>query len=295
MPDIKHYFRSGKMNKDLDERLVPNGEYRDALNIEMSTSDGDDVGTVQNVRGTTQVLGKVYDSNKKTITSNWGTDSFGLTNAICVGTKLNNENDRIYWFIKADEADCIAEYDDNTGVISPVLVDANNILGFETNTYITGINVLDGMLMWTDGEKEPKKIDIEIFKSGCGSNFTTHTKYTGQKILPENLSAASSFTEQHITVAKKAPMGKPTLTMSSSTRGGNGTGSSSVNVSNAVNTTFTDSEGVAKAAGTSIPLTFSPLPNWIVGDIITCTAIYEDLGQRETFEIKLLIYLQINK
>ena len=145
MPDIKHYFRSGKMNKDLDERLVPNGEYRDALNIEMSTSDGDDVGTVQNVRGTTQVLGKVYDSNKKTITSNWGTDSFGLTNAICVGTKLNNENDRIYWFIKADEADCIAEYDDNTGVISPVLVDANNILGFETNTYITGINVLDGM------------------------------------------------------------------------------------------------------------------------------------------------------
>ena len=289
MPDIKHYFRSGKMNKDLDERLVPNGEYRDALNIEMSTSDGDDVGTVQNVRGTTQVLGKVYDSNKKTITSNWGTDSFGLTNAICVGTKLNNENDRIYWFIKADEADCIAEYDDNTGVISPVLVDANNILGFETNTYITGINVLDGMLMWTDGEKEPKKIDIEIFKSGCSSNFTTHTKYTGQKILPENLSAASSFTEQHTTVAKKAPMGKPTLTMSSSTRGGNGTGSSSVNVSNAVNTTFTDSEGVAKAAGTSLPLTFSPLPNWIVGDIITCTAIYEDLGQQETFEIKLLI------
>ena len=117
MPDIKHYFRSGKMNKDLDERLVPNGEYRDALNIEMSTSDGDDVGTIQNVRGTTQILGKVYDSNKKVITSNWGTDSFGLTNAICVGTKLNNENDRIYWFIKADEADCIAEYSDLTGVI----------------------------------------------------------------------------------------------------------------------------------------------------------------------------------
>ena len=145
------------------------------------------------------------------------------------------------------------------------------------------------MLMWTDGEKEPKKIDIERFKSGCSSNFTTHTKYTGQKILPENLSAASSFTEQHITVAKKAPMGKPTLTMSSSTRGGNGTGSSSVNVSNAVNTTFTDSEGVAKAAGTSLPLTFSPLPNWQVGDIITCTAIDEELGQQETFEIKRLI------
>ena len=28
-----HVFQSGKMNKDLDERLVPNGEYRDAMNI----------------------------------------------------------------------------------------------------------------------------------------------------------------------------------------------------------------------------------------------------------------------
>ena len=61
MPDVKHYFRSGKMNKDLDERLVPNGEYRDAQNIEISTSEGDDVGTVQNVRGTTRVLGKTYN------------------------------------------------------------------------------------------------------------------------------------------------------------------------------------------------------------------------------------------
>ena len=42
MPEIKHHFRSGKMNKDLDERLVPNGEYRDAQNIEISTSEGDD-------------------------------------------------------------------------------------------------------------------------------------------------------------------------------------------------------------------------------------------------------------
>ena len=39
------------MNKDLDERLVPNGEYRDALNIEVSTSEDSDIGTVQNILG----------------------------------------------------------------------------------------------------------------------------------------------------------------------------------------------------------------------------------------------------
>ena len=60
MPELKHHFRAGKMNKDLDERIVPNGEYRDAQNIEISTSEGDDVGTIQNVRGTTQIVGKTY-------------------------------------------------------------------------------------------------------------------------------------------------------------------------------------------------------------------------------------------
>ena len=46
MPEIKNTFLQGKMNKDLDERLVPNGQYRDAWNIEVSTSEGSDVGAV---------------------------------------------------------------------------------------------------------------------------------------------------------------------------------------------------------------------------------------------------------
>ena len=55
MPEIKHSFQGGKMNKDLDERLVPNGEYRDAMNIQVTTTGtGDsigDVGAVQNIQG----------------------------------------------------------------------------------------------------------------------------------------------------------------------------------------------------------------------------------------------------
>ena len=38
MPELKHGFGAAKMNKDADERIVPNGEYRDALNIEIVTS-----------------------------------------------------------------------------------------------------------------------------------------------------------------------------------------------------------------------------------------------------------------
>ena len=55
MPEIKNQFTGGKMNKDLDERLVPNGEYRDAMNIQVSTSEESDVGTVQNILGNTLV------------------------------------------------------------------------------------------------------------------------------------------------------------------------------------------------------------------------------------------------
>ena len=51
MPEVKNTFIKGKMNKDLDARLVQNGEYFDAQNIHISKSEGSDVGTVQNILG----------------------------------------------------------------------------------------------------------------------------------------------------------------------------------------------------------------------------------------------------
>ena len=35
MAELKRTFTEGRMNKDLDERLVPNGQYRDAWNVEI--------------------------------------------------------------------------------------------------------------------------------------------------------------------------------------------------------------------------------------------------------------------
>jgi len=55
MAEIKHTFTAGRMNKDLDERLVPNGEYRDASNIQVRTTDGDAAGTIQNIQGNIEV------------------------------------------------------------------------------------------------------------------------------------------------------------------------------------------------------------------------------------------------
>ena len=55
MPEIKNQFTAGKMNKDLDERLIPKGEYRHAMNVQVSTSEGSDVGTVQNILGNVSI------------------------------------------------------------------------------------------------------------------------------------------------------------------------------------------------------------------------------------------------
>ena len=42
---------TGGLDRDSDERIVQNGDYRYALNIRNTSSDGDEVGTVQNVQG----------------------------------------------------------------------------------------------------------------------------------------------------------------------------------------------------------------------------------------------------
>ena len=67
MPELKRNFSAAKMNKDMDERLVPNGQYRDALNIQIATSDGSDVGAAQNILGNTIIndMALVYNSDPK--------------------------------------------------------------------------------------------------------------------------------------------------------------------------------------------------------------------------------------
>ena len=51
MAESKNTFLKSKMNKDLDNRLMPPGEYRDAQNISISRSEDSDVGASENVLG----------------------------------------------------------------------------------------------------------------------------------------------------------------------------------------------------------------------------------------------------
>jgi hypothetical protein len=51
MAEIRNTFVKSKMNKDLDDRLLSKGEYRNAENVQISRSEGEDVGALENVLG----------------------------------------------------------------------------------------------------------------------------------------------------------------------------------------------------------------------------------------------------
>ena len=306
MPEIKHNFTGGKMNKDVDQRLVPKGEYRDAMNIQVSTSEGSDVGTVQNILGNKLVDGL----------------SFLSPNSTCVGAIADEKNDAFYWLVASQVplalqesgplnmykklttanvsvGNYILEHKNNTvnvvfadifyksvfqsGSINPsqlapnltipasnhsfsvgdiineinftstfetnlsldvvattgssFTVDTSNlslslintilasnftrfvaspsgVLGFNPNNMITGINIIDDMLFWTDGETEPKKINIPRCKEGTDNNGQSHTR-----LLVEGIDKGL-VREEHITVIREAPSKPPTLSMLTSLKKG---------------------------------------------------------------------------
>ena len=195
MPEIKNNFTSGKMNKDLDERLLPKNEYRDALNIDIATTEGSDIGSAQNSYGNVKI------------------STIGIAGAKCVGSILNPENQKIIWFISGTSQDVIAEYDQSTQQVEAILVDNHggnpSFLNFTNEHLVTGINVIDGMLFWTDGNSEPKKINIDRFSKGTDASdpFTTTSKF----VDASNVVTSNNVLEEDITVVKQYPLNAPSI------------------------------------------------------------------------------------
>ena len=270
MPEIKNAFIKGKMNKDLDERLVPNGEYRDAVNIDVDYSEGSDVGALKNILGNTQ------------------RDTISLTSAKCIGTVKDVENNKIYWFITSSAKDLIAEWDYATNTYDTILVDSGSVLNFNTDNYITGANVLDGFLFFTDNLNEPRQIDIEYWRSQTSGSAGTSTGLTAERI----------------TVIKKSPLAAPTLDMSSSARTGIGTSGNGSTLVMDADFGSQSSSGLVDAidAGTSFNSASSDFskfkvgttptnPAYNVGDVIILTHKFLDTTDDTTKTIKVRIKL----
>ena len=97
MANSKRNFIAGKMNKSLDERLVPDGQYIDALNVRLGSTEDSEIGSVENSKGNT-----ILTSVNLGI---FGATTYSLSaNARCIGAFEDGVNETIYWFIHDESA-----------------------------------------------------------------------------------------------------------------------------------------------------------------------------------------------
>lgn len=167
MIELQRNFLSGVMNKDLDPHFLPDGVYRDALNIIVSDSDGTFVSEEGSHNGVAQnYLGNVLK----------GTD-YELINATCIGSLAYEANNCIYWLVASDELDAVYEYNETTDTTTPVLQatktpTTTSLLGFNKEYLVTGINYINGLLFWTDNLNPPRRINVDRAKNYAVNGFT---------------------------------------------------------------------------------------------------------------------------
>ena len=84
------------MNKDLDDRILPKGQYRDGQNIKIAKSDSSNVGAVQNIKGNTIQYTTSLGLPVSTIV-NLQDEIFSLWDTI--GYYANSQTGDVFWFV----------------------------------------------------------------------------------------------------------------------------------------------------------------------------------------------------
>lgn len=164
MPEVKNTFVTGIMNKDLDERLIPEGVYIHAENVSVDSADAGNIGAVKNQKG------NVLLGNLASVTNR------NLTNARTIGAVASEKDNLIYWLVAADEFDGIYEYNEISGTLVRVLQSNKSTpssiskLNFNKEFIVTGINYVNGFLFWTDNYNPPRKINISRVKADVNGN-----------------------------------------------------------------------------------------------------------------------------
>lgn len=163
MANFTRNFTAGRMNKVVDERLVPDGEYIDAMNIRMGSTENSEIGVIENTKGNIPLTELTY------------IDGTPLsTEALCIGAIADTAEDTLYWFVHdpaftsvtTGKLDLIVSYNISTNILTYHIVSVND--GFDTITtlnfnpqyLITGVNKVGDLLFFTDNYNAPRFIDV---------------------------------------------------------------------------------------------------------------------------------------
>jgi len=179
MAEVKNNFLGAKMNKDVDPRIIPPGEYRNALNLQINKSEGSNVGDLQTSLGNELIL------DFRDITGN--------DNLQCIGSYTDEKSNNMLFFLTdynqpagAPSYNEVAEnyiymYNNSTGLISKLV--EGSFLNFSITNPVIGVNLLEELLFWTDNRNQPRKINIVTAQQQPGY-YTTEEQISVAKLNP---------------------------------------------------------------------------------------------------------------
>lgn len=190
------------MNKSVDERLLPQGEYIDGLNIRAGSTEDSEIGAIENSKGN-ELLTNIPDGIT-TLEYN-GTPLDESNGAMCIGAYEDGANETIYFFVTSEIADIIASWTVGEDGVSGGIryhVISTSVLNFSKENRIVGIDKVDNLLFFTDNLNPPRKINI--------------TRSYGEPV-----NDVDSITEEDLSVIVKPPLNAPTISTFNSERRGN--------------------------------------------------------------------------
>ena len=202
MANFTRTFTAGKMNKTFDERVVPDGEYIDAMNVRMGSTEKSEAGVIENTNGNLPL----------TVLSYVGSPLSSY--ARCIGAIEDSARETIYWFVhdpmfnksNTNKLDLVVSFNIVTQVIIYHIISVDNgggvdtTLNFNEQYVITGVNLIEDLLYWTDDYNPPRFINI---KTGYANPNGAGVDYNGQ---PDLL-------YETIQVIKKPPTEAPTISL----------------------------------------------------------------------------------
>ena len=154
------------MNKSFDERLIPPGEYVDALNVRLGSTELSEVGAVENSKGNTKLT---------TLSYNGLALSSQVSKPQCIGAFEDGMTETMYWFVHQKKnatsnapLDMIVSYNTTSQTIRYHVISTNGGLGagtastlnFNPAYLITGVNLVGDLLFFTDNINPPRKINV---------------------------------------------------------------------------------------------------------------------------------------
>lgn len=205
MAEVKNAFIKSKMNKDLDDRLLPSGEYRHAQNAQVSKSEGSDVGALENILGNSEMVDLTQS----------------IPNVSSIGYFVENSNNIVYVFLTdninnnytptgAGSNHFIYKYNIATDTASKLVEGA--FLNFSKLNPIFGVNLLEDLLFWTDNRNQPRKInvkkDLGYYTGEDQISVAKYYPFQGIELFKENeLDPGEYETTMKDVVSKNLPNG----------------------------------------------------------------------------------------